>query len=293
MFEGQPEPGGMMRYGIPEYRLPRARLDDDIDVIQQMGVEIRCDTRVGRDVTMDELERDYDAVVIGTGLHLGRSTRVPGSDHPRVLRAVDVLRRIWQGETIQAPQRLVVIGGGNVATDLARTMARIQRRQLGKVDVTVTCVESRAEMLADEEEIVEAEQEGIRVFPSRGPKACVIENSQLEALETVRCLSVFDEQGRFHPKYDESDLQRFEADMVAEAIGQAAQLDFLGEALTDQLEWQHGRLKVDREGRTSVPWLWAAGDLVEGPDIIHAVAAGHRVATSIQAFLRERVEVSA
>jgi glutamate synthase (NADPH/NADH) small chain len=285
VFETQPEPGGMVRYGIPEYRMPRARLQDDIDVIRAMGVEVRCNARVGRDVSMEQLEQDYDAVLLATGLHVGRSTRVPGSDHPKVLRAVELLRAMWQGETVEVTERLVVIGGGNVAMDIGRSMARLQKSRYGKVDVTLTCLESREQMLADAEEIREAEEEGLRIFPARGPKYCLVEADGLKGLQTVRCISIFDEQGRFHPLYDESDEEFYEADAVIEAIGQAADLEYLGPALTDRIEWQRGRIKVDADGRTNLSWLWAAGDLVEGPDVVHAVAAGHRAARSMHADL--------
>jgi glutamate synthase (NADPH/NADH) small chain len=288
VFEGRAEPGGMVRYGIPEYRMPRARLEDDIDVIHAAGVDIRCSTWVGKDVTLERLEQEYDAVLLATGLHLGRSTRVPGADHPKVLRAVELLCQLWQGETVEVAERLVVIGGGNVAMDIGRSLARLQRRRYGKVDVTLTCLESREQMLADPEEIREAEEEGLRIFPARGPKHCLVKSDRLKGLETVRCVSMFDEHGRFHPLYDESDVQFYEADAIIEAIGQAADLQYLG-PVTDRLEWQRGRIKVDHDGRTNVPWLWAAGDLVEGPDVVHAVAAGHRAARSIHAYLSAEV----
>ncbi|RMD70955.1 MAG: FAD-binding protein, partial [Gammaproteobacteria bacterium] len=288
VFEGMPEPGGMPRYGIPVYRLPRERLRDDIDVIEKMGVEIRSNTWVGKDVTMEALERDFNAVILAAGLFEGRSTRIPGTDHPRVMRAVAFLRKVWAGEPFEVPKSLVVIGGGNVAMDVARTAARLQMQRYGAVQVDVVALEDRDHMLADPEEIQEAEEEGVRIHPSRGPKQCLIEEGALKGLETVRCLSVFDEQGRFHPKYDESDVRVFEAEMVVEAVGQMAKLDFLGEDIIEKLEWVRGRPKVDEEGRTALPWLWAAGDVVEGPDVIHAVAGGHRVAKSI---LRHVVEV--
>ncbi len=293
VFESQPEPGGMLRYGIPEYRLPRDKLDGDIEVIRSLGVEIRCNTRIGEHVTISDLQRDYDAVMLGPGLHLGRSTRIPGSEHPRVRRAIDMLREIWEGKAVEVPRSLVVIGGGNVAMDIARSMARLQQRDYGEVQVTVTALESRELMAADEEEICEAEEEGILMRPARGPKYCMIQQDELTGLETVRCVSVFDASGKFQPQYDTEDVEIYDADMIVEAIGQAADLDFLGHELTEQLEWQRGRLKVDAAGRTSAPWLWAGGDVVEGPDVVHAVAAGHRIAESIHAYISETAEVSA
>jgi glutamate synthase (NADPH/NADH) small chain len=282
IFEALEKPGGMMRYGIPEYRLPYDKLDDDIDVIQSMGVEIRCNVRQ----EMADLEKDFDATLIAIGLHGGRSTRVPGTDHPQVYSAIDLLRRITLKEEIEVNQKIVVIGGGNVAFDIARSLARLQRNKFGDVNIVVAALEPRGNMLADESEVIEADEEGIQLFTSRGPRCCVVKDGILTGLETVRCISIFDEQGRFHPKYDDSDVIFHEADMVVEAIGQAPQLEFLGDDLTERLEWdRRGRPVINEEGRTSEAWLWAAGDVVEGPDVIHAIAAGHRVANSIHQSL--------
>jgi glutamate synthase (NADPH/NADH) small chain len=286
LFEALPKPGGMMRYGIPEYRLPYARLDDDIDVIASLGVEIRCSIRIGRDIGMDELQRDYDAVLVSIGLQEGRSTRIPGSEHEQVMSAVELLRRVTLEDDFRIPRSAVVIGGGNVAMDAARTLARLQQRTHGKVNVLVTCLESEEEMLADPDEISEALEEGVELEPCRGPKCCVIgDDGALACVEAVTCLSVFDESGRFHPQYDEDQIYRYDCELVVEAIGQVPGLGFLGEELTERLEWDGRRLKIDAAGQTSEDWLWAAGDVVEGPDVIHAVAAGHRAAVGIHAYL--------
>ncbi len=281
VYEARPEPGGMMRYGIPEYRLPYDKLDADIDVIRKAGVEIKCNTRLGEKENLQDLHENNDAVLISTGMNLGRSTRIPGSDHPQVASAVDLLARITLGEDIKAPERIAVIGGGNVAFDIARSMARLQRRQHGRVNMTVLALEERGAMLADEAEVTEAADEGIVLVNGRGPKEVKIRNGELAGLETVKCLSIFDEEGRFHPKYDENDLVLHEVDMVIEAIGQMSDTSWLGDELTEALEWRRGRIAVDDDGRTSEGWLWAAGDLVQGPDVIHAVAAGHKAAASI------------
>lgn len=286
VFEANEKPGGMMRYGIPEYRLPYDKLDNDIDVIEAAGVDIRCGVKIGQDVDFITLENDYDAVLISTGLGQGRSTRIPGSEHASVRSAVDLLARVTAGEDIGTPKSAVIIGGGNVAFDIARTLTRLQRQQLGEVDVTLVALEERDHMLADEEEVVEGAEEGINVITGRGPKQMVIENDAMKGLETVKCLSIFDEDGRFHPKYELTDVIFHPAEMVVEAIGQGADTTYLGDGVTEALEWNNrGRIVIDENGRTSLDWLWAAGDMVEGPDVIHAVAAGHRVANSINDFL--------
>ncbi len=286
VYEAQTEPGGMMRYGIPEYRLPRDKLDQDIDIIRAQGVEIRTGIRVGEQVTLEGLATEYDAVVVAIGLHQGRSTRIPGSDHPAVMRAVDLLRTVWSGADFEVPRSATVIGGGNVAMDAARTLARLQRRCFGEVQVHLCALEAEEGMLADREEIHEAREEGIRINPSRGPRRCMVEEGQLTGLETVACLSIFDDTGRFHPRYDEEDARTHPAELIVEAVGQMADIALLPKSIVEQLEWERGRLKVDNDGATALPWLWAAGDMVEGPDVVHAVAAGHRVASSIHRSLQ-------
>ncbi len=287
VFEGLDRPGGMPRYGIPEYRLPYDKLDADIAVIEAMGVEIRCNTWIGRDITLDQLHTDYDAVLLGLGLQLGRSTRIPGSDHGGVVKAVDVLRDVTAEIPETVPASAVVIGGGNVAMDAARTLARLQRQVHGAVRVTVSALEDFEHFLADPEEVTEAREEGVEILDSRGPKACIVEDGRLVGLTTLKVLSIFDEQQRFAPKYDDGDEQMHSGEMVVEAIGQMSDTALLGEALTERLAWQRGRLQTDDDGRTSEDWLWAAGDMVRGPDVVHAVADGHRAARSIHRALAE------
>jgi glutamate synthase (NADPH/NADH) small chain len=292
VFEANERPGGMIRYGIPEYRLPYASIDRDIGVIESMGVEIRCGQRIGREIDMAQLEQDYDAVLLAIGLHLGRSTRIPGSDHPQVAKAVDLLRAITAGEKIDVPQQAVVIGGGNVAMDIARSLARLQKQHYGEVRMTLTALEDLDHFLADEEEIVESSEEGIEILDARGPQEILIENGQVSGLRTWKVRSIFDAEGRFAPSYDASDEQIHAGELVIEAIGQAADVSILGETLTETLAWNRGRLAIDADGRTSETWLWAAGDCVNGPDVVHAVADGHRTASSIDVYLNRKEQAA-
>ncbi len=290
VYEAQDKPGGMMRFGIPEYRLPYDALDRDIAVIQAMGVEIKTGVRIGRDISMETLRAENDAVVLGIGLHLGRSTRVPGAEGGGVEAAIDLLARVTAGEDVPVPPKVAVIGGGNVAMDIARTMARLQKRKYGKVGVTVTALEDLAHFLADKEEVTESFEEQIEIFDARGPQEVVRFKSgqnkgKVKGLRTWKVTSIFDDQGRFSPQYDQADELVHPADMVIEAIGQAADVSLLGPELTEALEWARGRIAADSDGRTSEPWLWAAGDAVHGPDVIHAVADGHKVAASVGAML--------
>ncbi len=286
VFEALAAGGGMTRYGIPEYRLPYDALDNDISVITSMGVDIQYNTRIGTDISMHTLQQDYDAVMLAVGLQQGRSTRIAGSEHPQVKKAVDLLRQIAAGEDLKAPKTLVVIGGGNVAMDIARSMARLQLQQYGEIHITLTALEDREHFLADPEEIKESLEEGIEILDSRGPQSCEIDNEgKLIGLKSWKVLSIFDEEHRFSPKYDEADEQIHKGEMIIEAIGQMMDASVLGDDLTEQLEWQRGRIQVASDGRTSEEWLWSAGDCVKGPDVVTAVADGHRVALSIDDFI--------
>lgn len=287
VYEGLDRPGGMPRYGIPEYRLPYESLDADIEVIQAMGVEIRCGTWIGRDISMAQLRQEHDAVMLALGLQLGRSTRIPGADHAAVHKAVDVLKWVTDADPFEIPRSAAVIGGGNVAMDAARSLARLQKQAHGEVRVTVSALEDFDHFLADPEEVTEAREEGIVILDSRGPQECVIEDGTLVGLRTLRVISIFDDQKRFAPRYDDSDSQLHEAEMIIEAIGQMSDFDLLGDDLTEALQWNRGRLQVDTDCRTSEPWLWAAGDMVRGPDVVHAVADGHHAARSIHVHLTQ------
>ena len=289
VYEAESHAGGMTRYGIPEYRLPYDTIQREIDLIQSMGVKIHYNTRVGTDIEMQQLQQDNDAVMLAIGLTLGRSTRIPGSDHADVHKAVDLLRRITDGEDIRAPKKMVVIGGGNVAMDIARSMARLQMQQHGEIAVTLTALEDLPHFLADPVEIKESLEEDINILDSRGPQQCVIDDDgKLLGLRSWKVLSIFDEQGRFAPSYDDSDEQLHEGEWVVEAIGQMSDVSLLGEELTEKLQWNRGRIQVDDVGRTSEPWLWAAGDCVNGPDVVSAVATGHKVAASIEGIFKQQ-----
>ncbi len=286
IFEKLPLPGGMMRYGIPEYRLPYDALDKDIDYIKSLGVEIRCNTTVGKDITLEELHNQYDAVFTGTGLHLGRSTRIPGTDHPHVYQAVDLLRDVTMGKEIPAAPSIVVIGGGNVAMDITRTLARIQNQRYGKVNIITTSLESENEMPADLEEVVEAREEGATIIPGWGPVKIEIENNKIKGLQVVKCVSVFDENRRFNPKFDDTQTDFFAGEMVVESIGQGMDLSYLPESIKDNLKLDsRGRIVVNDYFQSSIEWLFVGGDIIQGPDVIHGIANGHKAAIGIDRFL--------
>lgn len=288
VFEAEKKAGGMTRYGIPDYRLPGDILDQDVAVIESMGVDIVYETRIGTDISVEQLNQDYDAVLIAIGLKLGRSTRIPGSEHKNVLKSVDLLNKIAGNVEIDVPKSAAVIGGGNVAMDIARSFARLQKQQYGSVNVTLTALEDREHFLADADEIKESLEEGIKILDARGPQNVVIEDGKVIGLKTWKVISIFDEEGRFAPSYDEADELIHEADTIVEAIGQMSDVSMLGDELTEELDWNRGRLKIDGNGRTNLNWLWAVGDMVHGPDVVTAVADGHKVAKSIDTYLAEQ-----
>jgi glutamate synthase (NADPH/NADH) small chain len=288
VFEAKAAAGGMTRYGIPEYRLPYEALDRDVALIVSMGVEIQYNCCIGLERSMDDLRQEYDAVLMAIGLQQGRQTRIPHSEHEKVYRAIDLLHKITAGEPFELPHCAVVIGGGNVAMDIARSLARLQKQQYGQVDVVVTALEEQQHFMADPDEIKEALEEGIIIRDKCGPQGCEIDTQgKLVGLKTWKVLSIFDQNRRFAPVYDPAGETIHACDTVIEAIGQYADTSLLGDALTEMLEWERGRIKIDAAGGTSEPWLWSAGDCVAGPDVVHAVADGHRVAASINRYLNE------
>ncbi|MBN2860683.1 MAG: FAD-dependent oxidoreductase [Sphaerochaetaceae bacterium] len=286
IYEELSAPGGMTRYGIPEYRLPYDQIDKDIDYIASLGVEFIYNTRVGTDVTLEELHAGYTAVFAASGLHLGRSTRIPGSDHKRVYQAIELLRDVADGKEIDVAEKVVVIGGGNVAMDITRTIARLQNQKYGKVDVLATCLEGADIMPADDEEVEEAREEKAVIDPGWGPQSIEIVDDEIRGLHVSKCLSVFDAEGRFNPSFDMEQKKFFAADMVIESIGQGMDFSYAKE-IQDQIEMApRGKIKTDSHGQSSLPWLFVGGDIAEGPDVIHAIANGHAAARGIDDFLR-------
>jgi len=275
----------MMRYGIPEYRLPYDQIDKDIKYIESLGVEFVYNTNVDAAKFM-ELKDNFDVVYIGTGLHLGRSTQIPGSDHEHVFQSIDLLRQITSGEEIMVPEKAVVIGGGNVAMDITRSIARLQKIKYGKVGVIATSLEREEVMPADREEVLEAREEEAIINPGWGPKNIEIEDGKIKGLHVVECLSIFDENGRFSPKFDEDNKKFFEADMIVESIGQGMDMSYISEELKEKLEFgPRGRLLVNDYFQSTLDWLFVGGDMVQGPDVIHGIANGHKAAIGIDDFL--------
>ena len=288
IYETLKGPGGMVRYGIPEYRMPYDQIDKDIDYILSLGVEVQYNTRVGEDIQLEDLEKDYDAVFSATGLHLGRSTGVSGSDNERVYQSIELLRKVTDGEEIDVAEKIVVIGGGNVAMDITRTLARLQNQKYGKVNVLATCLESEEAMPADDEEVIEAREEKAVIDPGWGPQEIEIKDGKITGLHVTKCLAIFDEEGKFNPKFDTDQKKFFEADMIVESIGQGMDIKYT-DKIKDKLEFgPRGRIAVGKNFQSKLPWFFVGGDIIEGPDVIHGIANGHKAAIGIDNFLKDK-----
>ncbi len=316
LFEATEEPGGALRFGIPEYRLSRTLLREEINKIASLGVDLRLSTPLTPAFGLAALRADgYEAVFLSVGVTKGRDLQLPGVELPGVVKAVDYLLNVNRGHRLDLGRKVVIIGGGFVAFDAARTALRLSREEEidalergetgavkealdsaraalrgGAAELTIVSLENFEEMpvlrtTQGHEEFEEARKEGIRFLPRRGPKQ-FLGDGQLAAVELKKVLSVFDENGRFAPRYDEDDVATVEATACVLAIGQRADLSFLapgdGVVLTPG-----GTVKTDPETMaTSAPGVYAGGDVAFGPrNLIEAVANGKRAARSIHEYL--------
>ncbi len=275
IFEQHPELGGVLRYGIPPYRIPTEVLERDVDHILSVGIESVTGTRVGTDIPLEKVEADFDAIVVAPGLQLSRSLPIPGIDLPGIVGAMPFLAAVNAGEKVALGKRVLVIGGGNVAIDAARSALR-----LGADEVRLVCLEQRDSMPANSWEIEEAEEEGVEIIAGWGPRE-VLGQEAPTGLRVVKCLSVFDENKRFNPAFDEELSLEIPADTIIVAIGQGSDLTGL-----DAIKNERGQLHAAPEPRENAARIFTAGDAVYGPKrIIDAIAAGHRVAASVHAEL--------
>jgi formate dehydrogenase (NADP+) beta subunit len=318
IFEAAAVPGGMLYLGIPEYRLPRDVVEAQVREILETGdVTLKLNQRAGKDFSVEELRsQGFDAVLIAVGAHRSRDLSIPGVDLDGVYKGIDFLLNVNLGYKFTIGKKVVVIGGGNVAMDVARSAAREVVRQheipteewsknisavashemvdislsamrMGASEVHIVCIERRDEIPAALEEVEEAETEGVIIHAGYGPNKMIGKNGRVTALETVRTSRVFDENGRFSPQFAPGSESLVECDTVIMAIGQTPNLDFLGKESKIELS-SRGLISVDRSNlMTSVPGIFAGGDCVFGPRlIIDSVADGKRAAVGIDEFLR-------
>ena len=291
VFEKEKRPGGMLLNGIPSFRLEKSVIEAEIDVLRQMNVEFRCGVEVGKDITIPELRTEgYKAFYVAVGAQGGRLAGVPGEDAAGVQTGVDFLRKINLAEEVEMlpddirlSGRTVVIGGGNVAIDVARTALRA-----GSESVGMYCLESLAEMPAAADEVAEAREEGIVVWNGWGPKEILADNGKVKGIVLKKCVSVFDENGRFHPVYDENECITVECENILLSIGQSVEW---GELLKDTVvEFNpNGTAKADPVTyQTKEPDIFVGGDAYTGPKFaIDAIAAGKQGCESIHRFVHE------
>jgi heterodisulfide reductase subunit A-like polyferredoxin len=280
VYEASSAAGGMLRWGIPEYRLPTKVLDYEIELIRRKGVTFVFNCRVGENISIEKIRQDNDAVFFGVGTQISRKLGVEGEDKPGVNYGVEFL---WQIDTIDNPpevkERVIVIGGGNVAVDVARTALR-----LGAKSVEMVCLEQRHEMPALPEEIEATLEEGITIRNGWGPLR-ILGNGTVEAIKLKSCISVYDKEGRFSPVYDENNLITIKTDQVIVAIGQMLDKQLIKHT---GAETERGYFKADAVTlETSLKGVFAGGDSVSGPaSVIQAVATGKRAAESIARYLK-------
>ena len=321
IFEAGPKTGGMMRYGVPLYRIDQEVMDLENDSILEMeGVEIRFNTPIGDEVTLADLRRDYDAVFLGMGLQKGRMLNLEGSDLDGVVIAVDLLLNYNLGYKVPIGKRVLVVGGGDVAMDAARTALRLGQQtaeqeaaledvesrveeesetirtafdvartalRLGAFDVKMIALENMEELPASGFEIEEAMEEGIRLFNRKGPNRIIGKDGKVTGLEVIEVESVFDQEGRFNPKFKPGSEEVWECDTLILAIGQMADLGALGGA--DDVEvTPRGLVKVNPEnGQTTAPDIFAGGDVAYGPRlIIDAVRHGHMASLGMEEYIQ-------
>jgi NADPH-dependent glutamate synthase beta subunit-like oxidoreductase len=292
VFETEPVPAGMLALGVPSYRLPRELIAREVAVIEALGVEIRCGVTVGNDVSLGTLRDEFAAVILAVGAKASRQLQLPGEAGPGVFGGVDLLRNVALGQSLDVGRDVVVIGGGNVAYDVARTVlrqiaydaARTAARLPGTARVHLVSLETLEEMPADTQEIVEGDEEGIGRLNGWGPLEIERDGTgRVSGVRFRRCLRAYDEDRRFSPIFDDADVKTVDCDTVLLAVGQAPDLSLLEDGGQDVEQFRPGWPKVDKDTlATTAPGVFVAGDLAHGTRLlIDAVASGKHAARSV------------
>jgi len=299
VFETEPLAAGMLAVGVPAYRLPRELIRREVAIIEALGVEIRCGVTVGKDVSLADLRRRYSAVIVAVGAKSSRALGLPGERGPGVFGGVDLLRSVAVGSPLALGREVVVIGGGNVAYDVARTVlrqiaydtARTAARLPGTGRVHLVSLETLEEMPADTLEILEGDEEGIVRLNGWGPVEILRdEGGRVTGVHFRRCARVYDESRRFAPVFDDAARQTVPCDTVLLSVGQAPNLTFLEDGGADVEQFRPGWPKVDPKTLgTTAPGVFVAGDLAHGTKLlIDAVASGKAAARSVYRHLTGR-----
>ncbi|MEQ2369623.1 FAD-dependent oxidoreductase [Blautia sp. CLA-JM-H16] len=284
IFEKNEEPGGMLRYGIPSYKLEKDLLAAEIDVIRQLGVEIRCGVEVGKDITIEELrEQGYKGFYAAIGCQRGRKPGISGENASGAYTAVDFLREAGAKESFALEGDVVVVGGGNVAIDAARISSRCTDAK-----ISMFCLETREKMPASNEEIEEALEEGIELNCGWGPKEVLEEDGHVRGILFKKCVRVFDEKGRFSPEYDENNTITVPCRHVIFSVGQAIDWGHMLDNLHVELRPNGGAIANRLTYQTSEPDIFVGGDVYTGPKFaIDAIAAGREGAISLHRYVHE------
>ena len=289
VFEKSAKPGGMMTYGIPSFKLEKDVIDAEIDVLRELGVEIKCGVEVGKDVTIQQLrDQGYEAFYIAIGCQGGRRPGVPGDTAEGTSIAVDFLHHALEDENQKMEGSVVVVGGGNVAVDCVKTAKRF-----GAAKVSMVCLEDRASMPASKNEIAETLEENIDICNSWGPKEVKVdENGHVTAIVFKKCLRTIDENGKFNPAYDENDTMTLEADHIVFAIGQAIEWGGLLEGT--KVEFWRGNYPVadPLTYQTAEPDIFVGGDVYHGPKfVIDAIEEGKCAAESLHRYVHKGADM--
>ena len=284
VFEKESRPGGMMTFGMPSFRLDRKVVEAEIDVVRQLGVDIRCNVEVGKDVTLDDLRKEgFAGFYVAIGAQGGRKLGIEGEDSEGVISGIDFLRNVSFEKMERLSGNVVVVGGGNVAVDVARTAVRF-----GAEKVTMLCLEQRDEMPASEEEVLEALEEGIELKCGYGPKFITAQYGKVKSITFKVCTRVKDDDGRFNPQYDEDNTITLDADYVLSAIGQSIEWGNLLEGSKVELN-RNKTAKADSwTYQTAQEDVFVGGDVYTGPSFaIYAIAAGKEGAESLHRYVWE------
>ena len=289
VFEKESRPGGMLMNGIPSFRLEKDVVEAEIDILREMGVEFKCGVEVGKDVTIPELRRQgYKGFFVAVGLQNGTKLQIPGADSAGVIAGIDFLRQVNLEGEYKLSGKVVVIGGGNVACDVARTAVRCNAES-----VSMYCLESYEEMPCGVEERTECEKEGITIHAGWGPAEIIANNGKTTGITFKKCLSVLDDEGRFAPTYDESSTETVECDVVIYCIGQKGDWQQLLKDTNVEFN-PNGTIKADPVTyQTSEPDLFVGGDAYSGPKfVIDAIAAGREGAISLHRYVQPNTSLT-
>ncbi|NLV87536.1 MAG: FAD-dependent oxidoreductase, partial [Clostridiales bacterium] len=284
VFEKEEKPGGMMITGIPSFRLDKKVVNAEIEVLRRLGVEFKCGVEVGKDITLDELRKEgFEAFYVAIGAQGGRKLGIEGEDAQGVISGVDFLRKVNLCQKIRVSGNVVVIGGGNVAVDVARAAVRMDKTESTKM----YCLESEKEMPALPEEQEEARADGIEINNGWGPKKIIVEDGKVTGVEFKKCVSVFDAEGKFAPEYDENTTITVAADYVLLSVGQSIEWGGLLDGSKVELGRGNTAAADSLTYQTAQPDVFVGGDVYTGPKFaIDAIAAGKEGAISIHRFVQ-------